>query len=530
MYIDVVPNRKSPPAILLRESYREDGKVKKRTLANLSKLPQAIVELLRQALVGQAVAVPETMSGTIYGGLQVLNEVARQCGLHQALGQSRRARLALFLILARIAHQGSRLSAVRWAQDHAVKEVLGLHYFDEEDLYDALDWIASHQAAIEEALYQRYVQRAGEPPTLVLYDVTSSYLEGEQNELAAYGYNRDGKLGKLQIVIGLLTAHDGEPLSVEVFEGNTTDPSTLESQIETLVHRFQVKEVVFVGDRGMIKAGGRERLKQAHFRYITALTDPQIRKLIHQNVIQPNLFDEHVGELSHEGKRLILRCDPATQRKERYRREDKIEQLKQIIEQRNAFVKQSKRAQPESGLRSLQAWTKRHRIASYVELTLNESIIEWRVDEQRKNDDALLDGCYCIESDVQPAYLNKDEVHDRYKDLQKVERDFRKLKTTFLEVRPIFVRKEKRTRGHVFISMLSLKIIRVMEQRLQQVFGTSNDHPDAETLESALSALSRLCLYHYQVGDQQITGLPRPDSRQQKILSALQVKLKVPES
>jgi transposase len=152
------------------------------------------------------------------------------------------------------------------------------------------------------------------------------------------------------------------------------------------------------------------------------------------------------------------------------------------------------------------------------------------VDEQRKNDEALLDGCYCIESDVQPAYLTKDEVHDRYQDLQKVERDFRKLKTTFLEVRPIFVRKDKRTRGHVFISMLRLKIIRVMEQRLQHVFGTRHDHPDAETLESALSALSRLGLYHYQVGDQQITGLPRPDARQEKILSALQVKLKAPDS
>jgi transposase len=149
--------------------------------------------------------------------------------------------------------------------------------------------------------------------------------------------------------MGLLTAHDGEPLSVEVFEGNTTDPSTRESQIETRVQRFQVKEVVFVGDRGMIKAGGRERLKQAPFRYITALTDPQIRKLIHQHVIQPNVFDAHVVELSHEGKRLILRCDPAPQRQERPRREDKIEQLKQLIEQRHAFVKQSKRAQPASG-------------------------------------------------------------------------------------------------------------------------------------------------------------------------------------
>jgi transposase len=528
MYIDIVPNRQSPPAVLLRESYRENGKVKKRTLANLSKLPREAVERVREALSGQALAVKETVCGAIYGVLFVLNELARQCGLHDALGGSRMARLVLFLVLARIGHPGSRLSAVRWALDHAVKAVLGLSAFGEDDLYEALDWVASQQQAIEDRLYQDHVRGAGQTPALMLYDVTSSYLEGEHNELGAYGYNRDGKKGKKQIVIGLLTAKDGEPLSAEVFEGNTTDSQTVGSQVEKLTHRFGVKEVVLVGDRGMIKAQGKEFLKQAHLKYITALTDPQIRKLIKQDILQPDLFDEHVVEVHHQGKRLILRRDPATQHKERHRREDKLQRLRALLEQRNGFVAQSPRAKPEAGLKTLQGWARRHKVAGFVSLTLNGRVIALQIDGPAKQNAELLDGCYCIESDVPSVHLTKGDIHERYKDLQKVEQDFRRLKTTFLEVRPIFVRKAPRTRGHVFIAMLSLKVLRLMEQRLHAAFGTTDENNKAETCDSALMALSRLCLQHYKVADEEIIGLPRPDSRQQQILSALQVKLAAP--
>ena len=241
MYIDTVPNRSSPPAILLRESYRENGKVKKRTLANLTKLPADIIGLIRQALAGPIQVVGESLCGAVFGVLFVLNELALQCGLQRALGHSRLASLTLFLVLARIAHQGSRLSAVRWAREHAVKAVLGLGAFDEEDLYEALNWAAAQQEVIEERLYRDYVKRSAESPALVLYDVTSSYFEGEHNELAEYGYDRDGKKGKKQIVIGLLTARDGEPLSVEVFKGNTGDPATLGAQVGKLAARFKVQ-------------------------------------------------------------------------------------------------------------------------------------------------------------------------------------------------------------------------------------------------------------------------------------------------
>ena len=528
MYIDTVPNRKSPPAILLRESYRENGKVKKRTLANLSKLPGEIIDLIRHGLAGSVQVVGESLSGAVFGVLFVLNELARQCGLQRALGPSRLASLTLFLVLARIAHQGSRLSAVRWVREHAIKAVLGLNTFDEDDLYEALEWAADQQEAIEQQLYRDYVKRAGRTPALVLYDVTSSYFEGDQNELGEYGYNRDGKKGKKQIVIGLLTARDGEPLSVEVFKGNTGDPSTIGAQVDKLVTRFKVNEVIFVGDRGMIKAKGKAQLEQAHFRYITALTNPQIRKLIKADVMQPDLFDEQVVEVIHDGKRLVLRCDPATQRKERHRREDKLRRLLERTAQRNAFVAQSPQAQPEAGLRQLNQWAGQHKLAAFVELTLNDRVIELTVDEQAKQQAELLDGCYCIESDVPAEHLSTREVHDRYKDLQDVERNFRRLKTAFLEVRPIFVRKEKRTRGHVFIAMLALKVLRLMEQRLRAAFGTTQTNAEAENADSALAALSRLCLQHYTIGEQEIIGLPRPDARQTQILNALHVKLTAP--
>jgi hypothetical protein len=262
MYIAVVPNRNSPPAVLLRESYREDGKVKKRTLANLSRLPGELIDAVRAALKGPVRAFEHLISGPIYGVVFALWTLARHCGLIRALGTSRSARMVVFLVIARIAHQGSRLSAVRWMSDHAISHVLKLNAFDEDDRYAALDWATTNQRAIEDRLYHDYGKRHGRPPTLLLDDVTSSYLEGEENALGEDGYNRDKKKGKKQVVIGLRTGDDGEPLSVEVFRGNTTDPETFPSQIGKVVARFGINEITFVGDRGMIKSKIQDRAER----------------------------------------------------------------------------------------------------------------------------------------------------------------------------------------------------------------------------------------------------------------------------
>ena len=523
MYIARIPNRKSPPAILLRESYREGGKVRTRTIANLTHWPPERLAAMERLVKGEFDGWSgEIISGEIFGVLFALKQLADQVGITRVLGTAPESKLNLFLILARIAHGGSRLSAVRWAQQHTVADVIGLGKFDEEDLYAALDWLAGQQARIEQAVYQDYVKRCGQPPMLVLYDVTSSYFEGECNELAQYGYNRDGKRGKQQIVIGLLTAADGEPLAVRVFEGNTADPTTVASQITLLKEQFGIAEVVMVGDRGMIKAKGKAALSAEGWRYITALTDAQVRTLLKQGVLQPDLFDTPLCEVEHDGKRLIVRRNDAVRVREERRRADKLKQLQEKITERNAFVEKSPRASAEKGLAALQRWVKSHKLAKFVTLTLEARVIDCAIDEDAQAEEALLDGCYLLETDVPRALLDAKTVDERYRDLQKVERNFRTVKTTFLEIRPIFLRKAERTKAHVFIAMLALKITRQFEAGLRQAFGTTDQDVAAMTPEDALVALGRLTyLYTTDRNGERHVHLPRPDEQQAKILAAL---------
>ena len=367
-----------------------------------------------------------------------------------------------------------------------------------------------------------YVQRRGQPPVLVLYDVTSSYFEGECNELGQYGYNRDGKRGKRQIVIGLLTAADGEPLAVRVFAGHTADPATVASQITLLKEQFGIAEVVLVGDRGMIKAKGKAALSAEGWRYLTALTDAHVRTLLKQGVLQPELFDAPLCEVEHDGKRLIVRRNEAVRVREQRRRADKLHQLHAKIAERNAFVEQSPRASAEKGLAALRGWVKRHQLAKLVTLTLEERVSLCAVDEIAMAEDGLLDGCYLLETDVPAALLDAPTVDQRYRDLQKVERNFRTVKTTFLEIRPIFLRKAERTKAHVFVAMLALKITRQLETGLRQAFGTTDEEATALTPDDALVALGRLTyLYTTDRNGQRRVHLPRPDEHQGKILGAL---------
>jgi len=522
MYIATVPNRKSPPAILLRESYRDQGKVKTRTIANLSHWAPDRIEALRKALKGDFDGMDgEAVSGEIFGVLFALKQLADQVGMTRVLGPSEEGRLALFLILARIAHAGSRLSAVRWAEQHAVSDLLGLEDFDENDLYAALDWLAAEQRRIEQELYQRYVKDQGTPPAIVLYDVTSSYFEGEQNELADYGYNRDGKKGKRQIVIGLLSGADGEPLAVRVFEGNTADPSTVTTQLELLKQQFGVAEVVFIGDRGMLKAKGKAALGAEGWRYISALTKPQVRALLSKGVLQPDLFDEDIGDVVQEGKRLITRRNPSMQRRMRARRADKLQQLERRIAERNAFVSQSTRADPAAGLRQLEQWTKRHKLHGFVILSLEQDQIRLTIDQAQLDEAALLDGCYVLETTVLSATMDPLTIDERYRDLQQVERNFRTIKTDFLEVRPIFLRNGERTKAHVFVAMLALKITRRFQSLLHQAFGTTDDAPLAMTPDDALQALSRLTYLIYDVKGSRYARLIQPDDEQRTLLDAL---------
>ncbi|MEF8717670.1 MAG: IS1634 family transposase [Candidatus Accumulibacter necessarius] len=303
---------------------------------------------------------------------------------------------------------------------------------------------------------------------------------------------------------------------------NTADPTTVASQITILKEQFGIAEVVMVGDRGMIKAKGKAALSAQGFRYITALTDAQVRTFLKEGVLQTGLFDVPLCEVEHDDKRLIVRRNETVRVREGRRREDKLAQLQAKVAERNAFVKNSRRASAATGLAALQRWAKRHKLSAFVTLALNERVIVCTIDQEAKAQDALLDGCYLLETDVPQGLMDAKTVDARYRDLQKVERNFRTVKTTFLEIRPIFLRKAERTKAHVFVAMLALKITRRFEADLHRTFGSTEDDPAAITPDDALVALGRLTyLYSTDRNGQRHTHLPRPDDQQAKILDAI---------
>lgn len=521
MYIAKVPNRNSPPTILLRESVREGSKVRTKTIANLTKLPAARIEALVAAFRGdfdnKTANNIEPTIGQTFGTYFVLKYIADELGITKALGKGELPTLVSFLAMTRVAHRGSRLSAVRFAKQHAISDILSIDNLNEDKLYAALDYAAENQAQIEKNLYKEYLKQHKKPPALVLYDVTSSYFEGDKNELADYGYNRDGKKGKKQIVIGLLGDKDGNPLAIRVFEGNTSDTTTVTDQINKLRKEFGIEEVIFVGDRGMVKTKAQEELSAENYQYITALTDAQTRTLLNAEVIQLSLFDEGIAEIEAEDKRYILIKNNQIREQKLKRIDDKLEKLSLMIKERNDKVETSSRSKPDVGLKNISEWVKNNRLNKFVNLELKDKKIECTIDKDKKRDITSLYGCYTLVTDVDKSVLSKEEIKSSYKSLQNIEQDFKCLKTEFLEVRPIFVRKAERTVGHVFIAMLALKILRLMRQKLE---------PTTHTVEDAINALNRYVYITYEIDNKQIVKLPKPDAVQQEIFSTLGINFK----
>ena len=501
------------------------------TLANLSKLPPDLIDLIARHCQGQP-PLPDSPSplpsgagasadihlGPCYGVLAALDGLAREIGLVRAVGeQSRLQRLALFLIFARLAHQGSRLSAARWSEDHAVKEILQVGSFDEDDLYAALEDLQQRQESIEAALAPKAA--APSARAIYLYDVTSVYFEGLENELADFGYNRDGKKGKKQLVAGLLTDGNGEPISIELYRGNTGDPPTFLDAVQKLKVRFGAEEVALVGDRGMIKRLGKAALGEAKFCYVTALTDPQIRALLAKKGLQLELFEDQPAEVELNGKRYVLRCNPRTQARERARRADQWARVQAKITARNLEVEHKPRTDPNRSLRQAQALLTKYRLQGWVKVELAGRKVVWTEDEAARQKQAELDGCYVIESDLPKELASTQQVHDRYLDLTQVERDFRTLKTGLLALRPIFLRKEGRTRGHALVCLLALKLARELDRRLA---------PLGLTVEDGLERLKAVRLVRLGNSEVELWRLPTSYPRaQSEILEALP-KLKPP--
>jgi hypothetical protein len=495
MYIDTSPitrGGKTYTRHLLRESYRAHGKVLHRTMANVSHCSEAEIAAMRLALrhkedlehlgtIQDAITLQQGMS---FGAVWTVYHIARRLGIEQALGTTRAGKLALWQVIARVIDQGSRLSAVRLAMAHAACDVLGLEPFDEDALYENLDWLAGAQASIEDRLFAQRTQT--KPVNLFLYDVTRSYLEGTHNALAAFGSNRDGKKGKMQIVIGLLCDEDGHPVSIEVFPGNIHDPRTVAAQLTKVKSRFGATEITFVGDRGMIKGQQIDDLVQHGFHYITAITKPQIAKLLRTGPWHMELFDQALAEvLTEEGIRYVLRRNPVRAQEVRDTRDAKLATLQAQVAKQNQYLTDHPRAKAQGAVQKLVARAKTLRIADWVELILEERTITLIVKTNAQQEAAQLDGCYVLKTDLTPQQAHKALVHDRYKDLASVESAFRTCKTAHLEVRPIFLRREARTRAHALVVMLAYQIIRYLAS-CWSAFDV--------TVAEGLHALTTLCL------------------------------------
>jgi len=526
---------------LLRESYRVGGKVVKRTVANITPWPAGVKRAIREELAAgrrgpgkvagagatdgagmlAAVAAREGFGleqGDSVGAVWLLHELAQRTGVAAALGRDRAGKLALWQVLARTLEQGSRLSAVRLARTQAVGAVLGLGEFSEDDLYANLDWLAAHQEGIEDRLFRaRY--GVGGKPELFLYDVTSSYFEGTQNELAAFGYNRDGKKGKKQLVVGALTDQAGWPLSVEAFRGNTNDPATVASQVTKLAGRFGGGEVTLVGDRGMLKGPQLADLAAHGMHYLTAITKPQIEALLGSGTLQLELFDEELAEVADlaAGVRYVIRRNPAQTWRLADRRADQLATWEGRLAARNTYLAAHPRAQVATALQTLTGLAGRLKLSSWLSPQAEGRTLRAVMDASARAEVAKLDGCYVLKTDLKPAQATKETLDARYRSLAQVEREFRTSKTAHLEQRPVYVRRESRTRGHLLVVMLAYCLVNDLTARWAGL---------DVTVREGLHELRELCLTELVLPTgARLAEIPRPRPSSQRLLAAAGVEL-----
>ena len=502
MYIEAVPNRSSPPAILLRESYRDKGKVRKRTLCNLTNWPAHLIEGLRALLKDGSVLPPGIDALTIrrslpHGHVAAVLGTVRTIGLDRLLGPAgNRCRdLTLAMIVARLIAPASKLATARALDPataaHSLGAVLGLGAVDEDELYTALDWLAERQPAIEAALARRHL----EDGTLVLYDVSSSYLEGRSCELASFGHNRDGKKGKLQIVYGLLCAADGCPVAIEVFDGATADPKTLATQIDKLKQRFALEHVVLVGDRGMItQARIDDDLRPAGLDWITSLRAPSIRALAEGGALQLGLFDERdmaaITSPDYPDERLIVCRNPELAGERRRKREDLLAATEKALAVIQRAVE--RRHRPLRGATEIAlkvgAVLDQHKMAKHFDLTISSD----RFAVARKTEaiaaEAALDGIYVVRTSLPAATLDDAGTVAAYKSLALVERAFRSLKTVDLQIRPLYHWLSTRVRAHVFLCMLSYHVEWHLRARLAPMLYDDDDREAAAALRTSIVA------------------------------------------
>ena len=492
MYITRVPNRASPPAVLLRESYREGGKVKNRTVANLSSWPEAKVEALSRALKGLPPAglegMVEVARSLPHGHVAAVLGTIRELGLEELIDPepSRQRDLVTAMAVAQVTGPGSKLAIARGLQEataaSSLGEVLHLGGCDEDDLYGAMDWLAARQDRIEDALAARHLAGG----TLVLYDVSSAAFEGRTCPLGAIGHPKDGVRGRLQIVYGLLTSKDGVPVAIEVFKGNTGDPKTVAAQVAKVKDRFALTRVVLVGDRGMLTAARlREDIRPAGLDWITALRAPQVKALVRDGALQLELFDQmDLAEISspdYPGERLVACKNPFLEAERARKRESLLQATEADLEKIAAAVARERRPLRGADTIALRAdrVLRRRKVAKHFTTSISDEHFSYARNEESIAAEAALDGIYVLRTSVSAGDLDSGEVVSSYKALAHVERAFRAFNTD-LDIRPIRHRTETRVRAHVFLRMLSYYITWHMQARLAPILFTDDDKPAAQ--------------------------------------------------
>lgn len=482
MYVAVVPNRNSPPAILLRESFRQDGKVHNRTLANISHWPPHQIEALRQVLKGESSGAPHLQSaffisrslpyGHVAAVLATMNRLQLPLILDEHPSPDRDRALAL--IASRLLEPGSKLATSRSLRPetchHSLGEQLQLGALNEDDLYAAMDWLIGRQARIETALARRHLSQR----TLVLYDLTSSYFEGHHCPLAKFGYSRDERRSNPQIVFGVLSTAEGCPVAVEVFDGNTGDPKTVATQVAKLRDRFGLERIVLVGDRGMLTQKRIEQDLRPHdgLEWITALRSPQIQKLASDGALQLSLFDEQdLAEVQHPdypGERLIVCRNPLLAAERVRKREELMAVAERRLKELEAATKRKRQPirNPERISYLAGKALGSSKMEKYYRWEITAQGFGWARNPERIQRDAALDGIYVIRTSLPPQHLNAEQTVLAYKRLAVVERAFRSLKSVDLNVRPIYHRAPDRVRAHILIAMLAYYVEWHMRQAL----------------------------------------------------------------
>ena len=452
---------------LLRRSYREDGKVKNETLANLSYLPPETIRLIRESLAGKAHVVAgedfDIERALPHGHVSAVWAMAKKLELAKLLGPSCRERdLAVSLIIARAVKPASKLATTRWWADTTLGVDLAPENTSTDDVYAAMDWLLARQDAIERSLATRHLSTG----SMVLYDLSSSWMEGTHCPLAARGYSRDHKSGKAQIEYGLMTDHEGRPICVEVFAGNTADPSAFVSAVEAVRTRFSLREVVMVGDRGMITSARIEALRAlGSFSWITCLRAPAIRTLAEQGALQLSFFDEtNLAEIAHPdypGERLIACRNPALALERTRKRNELLLATEGELEKIAAAVSRDKRPLKGKDKIALRVGkvVNHYKMAKHFEIVIGENSLSFSRRGAEIDAEASLDGIYVIRTSVSTERLDAPGVVTAYKGLSLVERDFRSMKAIDLDLRPIYHFTEDRVRSHVFVCMLAAYLV-----------------------------------------------------------------------